>query len=202
MSLEKEGFLMNKKMILAVILCLLLSFSLSVVPAFADGTVIVIGGALNPDTGSAVVTRNSAGSAAVISGSGSPVVTYDSAAASAAFSGGGANTVIVRGKDAAPSQTSSTETTMAGSVVVMPNGTVQTVSATPTPQAQTQAASAQTSAAAPVVVTQQAQTAAAQTAAAPLEAPAGLAKDIVDQINDLTECKNLTHLFIFGVIVE
>ena len=168
-----------------LVLCLLLSFSLSLVPAFADGTVIVVGGTLKPDTGSTVVTQNSAASAAVISGSGNPVVTYDSAAAAAASSGG-ANTVIVTGNAPAPSQsaTAANGTEIVGSVVVMPNGATEAVSANPAPQAQaqqTQTASAQTAASAPVVVAQQTQTAAAQ--ATNHEAPAGLAKDIVDQVN-------------------
>ena len=112
---------MNKKTILSLLLCLMLCASIFAFPAFADSTVIVIGGA---------VERNTS------------VVSYDSSAyvsSGAAVSSSGTNTVIVTGGGSAAAQTlSSSGTPSLGSVIVMPNGQVQNLPSQTVQQTQAQ----------------------------------------------------------------
>ena len=164
--LGKEVFSMNKKIMLSLLLCLALGASLFALPAFADSTVIVIGG---------TVEQNAL-----------PTATYDAAGQSAVIVSGndGRNMVISSNASAATANTG-----MRSSVVVMPDGQVQQITAQPVQQAQTQTAaqqgiqtsSAQTAAATtPTVVTPAQSTAPAASAA---EALNDLAKNILDELN-------------------
>ena len=158
---------MNKKIILSLLLCLVLGASLFALPAFADSTVIVIGGA---------VEQNAL-----------PTATYDAAGQSAVIvSGNDGRNMVISSSNASAA---TTNTGMKSSVVVMPDGQVQQITAQPVQQAQTQAAaqqgiptsSAQTAAATtPMVVTLAQNTTPAASAA---EALNDLAKNILDELN-------------------
>ena len=159
---------MNKKTVLSFVLSLALGASLFAMPAFADGTVIVIGGAVQQGA--------------------IPTATYDAAGPSAVVVSGndGRNVVISSSGNAAAA---TANTGMKSSVVVMPDGQVQQITAQPVQQAQTQTAaqqgiqtsSAQTAAAStPAVVTPVQNTAPAAPAA---EAPNDLAKNILAELN-------------------
>ena len=166
--LGKEVFSMNKKTVLSFVLSLALGASLFAMPAFADGTVIVIGGAVQQGA--------------------LPTATYDAAGPSAVVVSGndGRNVVISSSGNAAAA---TANTGMKSSVVVMPDGQVQQITAQPVQQAQTQTAaqqgiqtsSAQTAAAtAPTVVTPVQNTTPAAPAA---EVPNDLAKNILAELN-------------------
>lgn len=159
---------MNKKIMLSLLLCLALGASLFAMPAFADRTVIVIGGAVQQGA--------------------LPTATYDAAGPSAVVVSGndGRNVVISSSGNAAAA---TANTGMKSSVVVMPDGQVQQITAQPVQQAQTQTAaqqgiqtsSAQTAAATtPTVVTPAQNTTPAASAA---EALNDLAKNILDELN-------------------
>lgn len=158
---------MNKKTVIAFLLCLVLCASLFALPAFADDqTIIVIGPSVDPSTVSSTSVFESAKSVVVVSDDVSKIV-----------SNGAVNTSAV--STAAPVTNPA--------VVVMPNGVSQAVSQTSVSQTQSvvtnqqiQTSSAQTAAAStPVVV--QTQTAAVQTTST--QPPAGLASDILSLIN-------------------
>ena len=164
----KEVFSMNKKIMLSLLLCLALGASLFALPAFADSTVIVIGGTVQQGT--------------------LPTATYDAAGQSAVIVSGndGRNVVISSSGNAAAA---TANTGMKSSVVVMPDGQVQQISAQPVQQAQTQTAaqqgiqtsSAQTAAATtPTVVTLSQNTVPTAAAAEPLN---DLAKNILAELN-------------------
>ena len=129
---------MNKKTVLSFVLSLALGASLFAMPAFADGTVIVIGGAVQQGA--------------------LPTATYDAAGPSAVVVSGndGRNVVISSSGNAAAA---TANTGMKSSVVVMPDGQVQQITAQPVQQAQTQTAAQQG------IQTSSAQTAAASTPA-------------------------------------
>ena len=158
---------MNKKTMLSLLLCLALGASLFALPAFADGTVIVIGGA---------VEQNAL-----------PTATYDAAGQSAVIvSGNDGRNMVISSSNASAA---TANTGMKSSVVVMPDGQVQQITAQPVQQAQTQTAaqqgiqtsSAQTAAATtPTVVTPAQNTTPAASAA---EALNDLAKNILDELN-------------------
>lgn len=166
--LGKEVFSMNKKTVLSFVLSLALGASLFAMPAFADSTIIVIGGAIEQNALPAATNNAAVSSAAVVSGSdGRTVVISSSGNAAAATANAG----------------------MKSSVVVMPDGQVQQITAQPVQQAQTQTAaqqgiqtsSAQTAAAStPAVVTPVQNTTPAASAA---EALNDLAKNILDELN-------------------
>ena len=165
--LGKEVFSMNKKIMLSLLLCLVLGASLFALSAFADSTVIVIGGA---------VEQNAL-----------PTATYDAAGQSAVIvSGNDGRNVVISSSNAAAA---TANTGMKSSVVVMPDGQVQQIGSQPVQQAQSQTAaqqgiqtsSAQTAAATtPTVVTPAQNTAPAASAA---EALNDLAKNILDELN-------------------
>lgn len=166
--LGKEVFSMNKKTVLSFVLSLALGASLFALPAFADGTVIVIGGAVQQGA--------------------LPTATYDAAGPSAVVVSGndGRNVVISSSGNAAAA---TANTGMKSSVVVMPDGQVQQITAQSVQQAQTQTAaqqgiqtsSAQTAAAStPAVVTPVQNTTPAAPAA---EVPNDLAKNILAELN-------------------
>jgi uncharacterized protein YkwD len=150
----------------SLLLCLVLGASLFAFPAFADSTVIVIGGAVEQNLTS-TTTYNSSGTSAVI----------------VSDSSGG--TVIVSGT----SNTAAQSATSAGSVVVMPDGQVQQIALQPIQQTQTvvqgqgiQTSSAQTAAAAtPTVVVATQNT--TQTITVSSEAPNDLSKNILAELN-------------------
>ncbi len=158
---------MNKKTVLSLVLSLALGASLFAMPAFADGTVIVIGGAVQQGA--------------------LPTATYDAAGPSAVVvSGNDGRNVVISSNNAAAA---TANTGMKSSVVVMPDGQVQQITAQPVQQAQTQTvaqqgiqtSSAQTAAAtAPTVVTPAQNTTPAAPAA---EAPNDLAKNILAELN-------------------
>ncbi len=159
---------MNKKTVLSFVLSLALGASLFAMPAFADGTVIVIGGAVQQGA--------------------LPTATYDAARPSAVVvSGNDGRNVVISSSGNAAAATANTGTK--SSVVVMPDGQVQQITAQPVQQAQTQTAaqqgiqtsSAQTAAAStPAVVTPVQNTTPAAPAA---EAPNDLAKNILAELN-------------------
>ena len=157
-------------LILSLALVLTLGASLFAMPAFADSTIIVIGGAIEQNALPAATNNAAVSSAAVVSGS-------------------DGRTVIIGSNGSAPASAASSNVKMNGAVVVMPDGQVQQITAQPVQRAQTQTAaqqgiqtsSAQTAAAtAPTVVTPAQNTAPAASAA---EALNDLAKNILDELN-------------------
>lgn len=179
---------MNKKTVISLMLCLVLCASLFAFPAFADGTVIVIGGAVE-QSGSPTATNNSVGTSAV-------VVAND-----------GNGTVIVSGNSNAPVQASSADTGITGSIVVMPNGQVQQISSQPTQQVQSQTqtqtivqgqgiqtSSAQTAAASSPTIVVTPQSTAQTTTAASTEVPNDLAKSILALLNEMRAANGLSAL--------
>jgi len=166
----------NKKTLLSLLLCLVLCTSLFAFPAFAEDTVIVIGGTVEQ---SAVST-----------------VTYDA-------TGSGNGTTVFSGYNSTPIQTSSPSNTAAsGAVVIMPDGAVRQISSQPVQQAQNQiiyqdqgiqTSSAQASAAsAPVVVPAQIQD--STPAVTSDEAPNDLALQILTLINETRAANGLSAL--------
>ena len=128
---------MNKKTMICLLLCLVLCVGVFSFPAFADGTVVIIGGPIEQSDVS-TATYNTAGSSAVV------------------ISGSNGSTVVVSGNSNAVAQSaSSANTGITSSVIVMPNGQVQQITGQTIPQTQTQ-----------TVVQQGIQTASAQTATA------------------------------------
>ena len=186
---------MSKKTMLSLILCLVLGASLFALPAFADSTVIVIGGAVGQTQAGSIAAQSPVNSVSGINSSGA---------------------VIVAGTGNAPMQTTaSADTSSLGSVIVMPNGSVQKVSSQPVQQTKTTApapaqtvtqpqssvpgqgiqissAQAQTAAsAAPAVVMEQ--SGAAQTLAT-AQALDGLAAELLKQINQKRTANGLSAL--------
>ena len=168
---------MNKKTMLSLMLCLVLCASLFAFPAFADGTVVIIGGAVEQNGSSAVVVSN-----------------------------GSNGTVIVSGNSNTPVQSSSADTGITSTVIVMPNGQVQQISSQPTQQVQSQTqtqtivqgqgiqtSSAQTAAASiPTVVITPQNT--AQTTTISSQAPSDLAKSILNLLNETRAANGLPAL--------
>ena len=175
---------MNKKTMFSMLLCLVLCVSLFTLPAFADKTVIVIGGPVGQTQSGSIAAQAPLNSVSSINNSGA---------------------VIVAGTGSASVQTaSSAGTASLGSVIVMPIGSVQKVSSQPVQQTQTieqaraltvtqpqssvpgqgiliSSAQAQTAASsAPAVVMEQ--SSAAQTLAT-AQAIDGLAAELLKQIN-------------------
>ena len=184
---------MNKKTMVSLLLCLVLGVSLFALPAFADSTVIVIGGPVGQNQSSSIVAQSPVKSVSSINSSGA---------------------VIVAGTGSASVQTaSSAGTASLGSVIVMPNGSVQKVSSQPVQQIQTttqtqtltqpqssvpgqgiqiSSAQAQTAASAsPAVVMEQSR--AAQTLAS-AKALDGLAAELLKQINQKRTANGLSTL--------
>ena len=184
---------MNKKTMVSLLLCLVLGASLFALPAFADSTVIVIGGPVGQTQAGTIAAQSPLNSISSINSSGA---------------------VIVAGTGNAPVQTTaSADTASLGSVIVMPNGSVQKVSSQPVQQTQTttqaqtvtqpqssvpgqgvqiSSAQAQTAAsAAPAVVMEQ--SGAAQTLAA-AQALDGLAAELLKQINQKRSASGLSTL--------
>ena len=186
---------MNKKTMVSLLLCLVLGVSLFALPAFADSTVIVIGGPVGQTQSSSIVAQSPVNSVSSINSSGA---------------------VIVAGTGNAPVQTSSVaDSASLGSVIVMPNGSVQKIFSQPVQQIQTTApaqaqtvpqtrssvpgqgiqissAQAQTAAsAAPVVVMEQSSAAHTQATAQALD---GLAAELLKQINQKRTANGLSTL--------
>ena len=186
---------MSKKTMLSLILCLVLGATLFALPAIADSTVIVIGGAVGQTQAGSIAAQSPVNSVSGINSSGA---------------------VIVAGTGNAPMQTTaSADTSSLGSVIVMPNGSVQKVSSQPVQQTKTTApapaqtvtqpqssvpgqgiqissAQAQTAAsAAPAVVMEQ--SGAAQTLAT-AQALDGLAAELLKQINQKRTANGLSAL--------
>lgn len=184
---------MNKKTMVSLLLCLVLGVSLFALPAFADSTVIVIGGSVGQTQSGSIAAQSPLNSISAINSSGA---------------------VIVSGTANAPMQTpSAAGSASLGSVIVMPNGSVQKISSQPVQQTQTttqaqtvtqpqssvpgqgvqiSSAQAQTAAsAAPAVVMEQ--SGAAQTLAA-AQALDGLAAELLKQINQKRSASGLSTL--------
>ena len=186
---------MNKKTMVSLLLCLVLCVSLFTLPAFADKTVIVIGGPVGQTQSGSIAAQSPLNSVSSINSSG---------------------TGIVAGTANAPVQTTaSADTSSLGSVIVMPNGSVQKIFSQPVQQIQTTApaqaqtvpqtrssvpgqgiqissAQAQTAAsAAPVVVMEQSSAAHTQATAQALD---GLAAELLKQINQKRTANGLSTL--------
>ena len=185
---------MNKKTMLSLILCLVLGASLFALPAFADSTVIVIGGPVGQTQSGSIAGQSALNSVSGINSSGA---------------------VIVSGTGNVPpvQAAASADTTSLGSVIVMPNGSVQKISSQPVQQAQTttqaqtvtqpqssvpgqgiqiSSAQAQTAAsAAPAVVMEQSGTAQTLATAQALD---GLAAELLKQINQKRSASGLSTL--------
>ena len=175
---------MNKKRMLSLLLCLVLGASLFAVPAFADSTVIVVGG---------TVEQNLASTA-----------TYNPTASAVVVSDGNGGTVIVSSTGNAATQSATPAGTgITGSVVVMPNGEVQQIVSQPVQQTQTQtvvqgqgsqASSAQTAAASTPTAVVSPQNTVQTTTAASTEAPNDLAKSILAELNATRAAYGLSAL--------
>ena len=184
---------MNKKIMLSLLLCLALGASLFALPAFADSTVIVIGGTISQPQSGSIAGQSALNSISGINSSG---------------------TVIVAGAGNAPVQsTASADTTSLASVIVMPNGSIQKISSQPVQQAQTTAqaktvtqtqsivpeqdiqissAQAQTTASGvPAVVIEQSNSAQSLTTALSLD---NLAAELLKQINQKRTANGLSML--------
>ena len=180
---------MNKKTMISLLLCLMLCVSLFAFPAFADNTVIVIGGTVGQ-----IQTGNIGGQSAVNSGS--------------AVNSSGV-VIVSDSRNTSVQTVSSADTVSLGSVVVMPNGLVQTILSQPIQQAQTQtvvqsqstvqgqgiqvsSAQAQTAAApAPAVVIEQNNAAQTMVTAQALD---GLADELLKLINQKRAATGLSAL--------
>ena len=184
---------MNKKTMVSLLLCLVLGVSLFALPAFADSTVIVIGGPVGQTQSGSIVAQSPVNSVSSINSSGA---------------------VIVAGTGNAPVQTPSVaDSASLGSVIVMPNGSVQKIFSQPVQQIQTttqtqtltqpqsnvpgqgiqiSSAQAQTAAsAAPAVVMEQSGTAQTLATAQALD---GLAAELLKQINQKRSASGLSTL--------
>lgn len=184
---------MNKKTMVSLLLCLVLGVSLFALPAFADSTVIVIGGPVGQTQSSSIVAQSPVNSVSSINSSGA---------------------VIVAGTGNAPVQTPSVaDSASLGSVIVMPNGSVQKIFSQPVQQIQTttqtqtltqpqssvpgqgiqiSSAQAQTAASsAPAVVMEQSSAAQTLATAQTLD---GLAAELLKQINQKRTANGLSTL--------
>ena len=184
---------MNKKTMVSLLLCLVLGVSLFALPAFADSTVIVIGGPVGQTQSSSIVAQSPVKSVSSINSSGA---------------------VIVAGTGNAPVQTpSAAGSASLGSVIVMPNGSVQKIFSQPVQQIQTttqtqtltqpqssvpgqgiqiSSAQAQTAASsAPAVVMEQSSAAQTLATAQTLD---GLAAELLKQINQKRTANGLSTL--------
>ena len=154
-------------LVLSLALVLTLGASLFAMPAFADSTIIVIGGAIEQNALPAATNNAAVSSAAVVSGS-------------------DGRTVIIGSNSSAPASAAASNVKMNGAVVVMPNGqvqqaTVQQVQTQTAAQQSIQTSSAQTAAATtPTVVTPSQNTVSTAAAAEPLS---DLAKNILAELN-------------------
>ena len=153
-------------LILSLALVLTLGASLFAMPAFADSTIIVIGGAIEQNALPAATNNAAVSSAAVVSGS-------------------DGRTVIIGSNSSAPASAAASNVKMNGAVVVMPNGQVQQaaqpVQTQTAAQQSIQTSSAQTAAATtPTVVTPSQNTVSTASAAEPLS---DLAKNILAELN-------------------
>jgi len=181
---------MNKKKMVSLLVCLVVCASVFAFPAFADNTVIVIGGTVGQQAQADTIGAQSA--------------------LNTVFAINSSGAVIVSGSSNAPTSTvSSSNTTSSGSVIVMPNGSVQTLPTQTVQQAQAQtviqtqnsasgqgvqtsSAQAQTAAAsAPVVVVEQ--NSGSQTV---VTGPAldGLADELLKAINQQRTANGLSTL--------
>ena len=186
---------MSKKTMLSLILCLVLGASLFALPAFADSTVIVIGGPVGQTQAGSIAAQSPVNSVSGINSSGA---------------------VIVARTGNAPVQApSAADSASLGSVIVMPNGSVQKVSSQPVQQTKTTApaqaqtvtqpqssvpgqgiqissAQAQTAASsAPAVVMEQSSAAQTLATAQTLD---GLAAELLKQINQKRTANGLSTL--------
>ena len=184
---------MNKKTMVSLLLCLVLGVSLFALPAFADSTVIVIGGPVGQTQSSSIVAQSPVKSVSSINSSGA---------------------VIVAGTGNAPVQTPSVaDSASLGSVIVMPNGSVQKIFSQPVQQIQTttqtqtltqpqssvpgqgiqiSSAQAQTAASsAPAVVMEQSSAAQTLATAQTLD---GLAAELLKQINQKRTANGVSTL--------
>ena len=153
-------------LVLSLALVLTLGASLFAMPAFADSTIIVIGGAIEQNAFPAATNNAAISSAEVVSGS-------------------DGRTVIIGSNSSAPASAASSNVKMNGAVVVMPNGQVQQaaqpVQTQTAAQQSIQTSSAQTAAATtPTVVTPSQNTVSTAAAAEPLS---DLAKNILAELN-------------------
>ena len=153
-------------LVLSLALVLTLGASLFAMPAFADSTIIVIGGAIEQNALPAATNNAAVSSAAVVSGS-------------------DGRTVIIGSNSSAPASAASSNVKMNGAVVVMPNGQVQQaaqpVQTQTAAQQSIQTSSAQTAAATtPTVVTLSQNTVSTAAAAEPLN---DLAKNVLAELN-------------------
>lgn len=184
---------MSKKTMISLVLCLAFCASLFALPAFADSTVIVIGGPVGQTQSGSIAAQSPLNSISGIDSSG---------------------TVIVAGAGNAPVQsTASADTTSLASVIVMPNGSIQKISSQPVQQAQTtaqaktvtqtqsivpeqdiQISSAQaqtTTSGVPAVVIEQSNSAQSLTTALSLD---NLAAELLKQINQKRTANGLSML--------
>ena len=184
---------MSKKTMISLVLCLAFCASLFALPAFADSTVIVIGGPVGQTQSGSIAAQSPLNSISGINSSG---------------------TVNVAGAGNAPVQsTASADTTSLASVIVMPNGSIQKISSQPVQQAQTTAqaktvtqtqsivpeqdiqissAQAQTTASGvPAVVIEQSNSAQSLTTALSLD---NLAAELLKQINQKRTANGLSML--------
>ena len=185
---------MSKKTMISLVLCLAFCASLFALPAFADSTVIVIGGPVGQTQSGSIAAQSPLNSISGIDSSG---------------------TVIVAGAGNAPVQsTASADTTSLASVIVMPNGSIQKISSSqPVQQAQTtaqaktvaqtqsivpeqdiQISSAQaqtTTSGVPAVVIEQSNSAQSLTTALSLD---NLAAELLKQINQKRTANGLSML--------
>ena len=185
---------MSKKTMLSLILCLVLGASLFALPAFADSTVIVIGGTISQPQSGSIAGQSALNSVSGINSSGAVIVS------------GAGNVPPVKAA-------ASADTTSLGSVIVMPNGSVQKISSQPVQQTQTStqaqtvtqpqsslpgqgiqisSAQAQTAASsAPAVVMEQSSAAQTLATAQTLD---GLAAELLKQINQKRTANGLSTL--------
>ena len=184
---------MNKKTMVSLLLCLVLGVSLFALPAFADSTVIVIGGPVGQTQSGSIVAQSPVNSVSSINSSGA---------------------VIVAGTGNTPVQTPSVaDSASLGSVIVMPNGSVQKIFSQPVQQIQTttqtqtltqpqssvpgqgiqiSSAQAQTAASSsPAVVMEQSSAAQTLATAQTLD---GLAAELLKQINQKRTANGLSTL--------
>ena len=184
---------MNKKTMVSLLLCLVLGVSLFALPAFADSTVIVIGGTISQPQSGSIAGQSALNSVSGINSSGA---------------------VIVAGTGNAPVQTpSAAGSASLGSVIVMPNGSVQKIFSQPVQQIQTttqtqtltqpqssvpgqgiqiSSAQAQTAASSsPAVVMEQSSAAQTLATAQTLD---GLAAELLKQINQKRTANGLSTL--------
>ena len=159
--------IINKKILASLLVCLVVCAFLFAFPAFADNTVIVIGGTVGQQAQADTIGAQSAlNTVSAINSTGA---------------------MIVSGSSAPVSSVSSANTASSGSVIVLPSGSVQAVSIESAQQTQAQTSAASS----PVVVIEQ--SSASQTIVTGL-ALDGLADALLDAINQIRAANGLSTL--------